>query len=181
MPDQREIATRLIAIGVVQAELKAEETRLRQEFGKVSEIGDRSTAKLGDTPLGTVTMCEGSSTPLVADYDALLAWVLENHPEQIERKPSVRHSFVEVLKSHVKDFGGLVDEDGVVQPVPGIEIREGDPKPMVKASAGAKSAVLDAIRDGRYLAIEPRLDGMTRLERTVALLSRENAEAVRGA
>lgn len=155
MSEAREIATRLIAIGVVMAELKAEEARLREEFGQVSEVGDRASAKLGDIAVGSVTMADGASTPLVTDYEALLAWVLENHPEHIERKPAVAPSYIQVLKAQVRDFGGFVNVvTGGIEPVPGIEVRKGDPKPMVKANGAAKTAVLDALRDGRILAIE---------------------------
>lgn len=99
--------------------------RARQAF---TEQGIGVSWKVPD--LGRITLPLTEEAPVISDIDALVKWVKERHPEEIQTVEQVRASFQTWLLQHV-----TVTEDGVVDPdgeiVPGMAARiGGQPKSL---------------------------------------------------
>lgn len=112
--------------------------------------GDRLTAALPDgTCVGTVTLANGKKTAKIDNAIDFTEWARKAHPDQIEtvKFDRVKPDFAERLLSAARQRGVAVDaETGEV--VPGIEVSQGDPYPMVKLTDDAREAVAKAWQVG---------------------------------
>jgi hypothetical protein len=151
----RELATRMLVVAAVQDRLKAIDQELRAQAKSRLTVGDRVTGFLDPedpkgSKLGTVTMTEGSEYVAVKDSAAFLAWVIENHPDEVESNPTVRPAFSKAVTESVKRDGGWIDpESGELVEVPGVEKDVGDPKPMVRKTGDAGKLVAAALAAGK--------------------------------
>lgn len=111
--------------------------RLLAQMRKGDRIG---VADDDDTDLGTAAYVSGSRTPRVVNETAFLDWVAANRPDEIIETvtQTVRSSYKSVILGEVKEYGGHLTETGEIVPVPGVEIRQGDPYLSVKTTAEAK-------------------------------------------
>jgi hypothetical protein len=114
------------------------------------KLKDRNAAVLPDgTEIGSVTLAKGRASARVADEDAYMAWVLENHPERIEQiqVTRVEPGYTERILAHARTAGVAVDvETGAV--VEGVTVAEGDAYPTTKLTVEATALVASAWRDG---------------------------------
>jgi hypothetical protein len=116
----------------------------------MAEQGIKSlSAKLPDgTPVATLTLAGGNSTPRITDEAKFLAWVAEVHPTETET--IVRPGYTEALLKAMKETGRAVDpKTGEV--VPGVEFA--DTKPYItpsfsKTGVGGRELIRRAWRDG---------------------------------
>lgn len=155
----RELATHLLAVAALLDRVKAVDTRLRAEAKRRMTVGDRVTGILDPadpkTRIGTVTMAEGSEYVAVKNSAAFFAWVLENHPDEVESILQVKPVFQTAVLNAVKRDGlwNFNPETGEGEAVPGVEVTVGDPKPVVKKNDDAVRLVGEAIAAGKLKAI----------------------------
>ena len=110
--------------------------------------GAREPAMINGIEVGTVTMTRPSRTVIVKDEDALLAWVQDNVPTEVETVQRIRPAYRTKLLDQVKNLGALVDADGVVYD--GIvEVSLGEPHSMVKNSEEAGIVISGMLSAGR--------------------------------
>ncbi len=102
--------------------------------------------------LASISVAAGRTTARVADADAFLTWVFENHPSEIEtvKTTRVRPAYERAVLDSAKKAGVPVDATGEV--VPGVEVGDGEPYLVTKLADGAHERVLSAIQRG---AIQP--------------------------
>lgn len=115
--DIRTYATKLVAMAAVKKEATALEKELRENPPELKS-GDRVAAYADNTPIGTVTRNKDGWEVRVEDEDALLAWVLMNHPEEIIQ--SVRPAYRKLLFEHMRKVGAPCTPEGEV--VDGVEV-----------------------------------------------------------
>ena len=107
---------------------------------------ERRVAIVGGIPIGTVTLARGKRSVEVVDEEAFGDWVREHYPTEVE--VSVRPAFRKKLLERVLATGHLIDADGVIYD--GIvEVRAGEPYPMVKLDGEASIAIGNLLRQGK--------------------------------
>jgi hypothetical protein len=156
----RELALRFALLKVLTEELgkakKASDCEIRDGW----RPGDRLTATLpGNKDLGTVTLANGKTSAHLADEAAYEEWVRATHPEAIETVPAterINPDFTDRLMAAARKLGVAVDAD-TGEAVPGIEVTQGDPYPMVKLTPEARDAVAAAWKHGNVAALLPGL------------------------
>lgn len=93
-------------------------------------LADTVGVKSFNTPFGSLAVSRKSASPAVTDPDALLAWVMDAFPSEVEHITRVRPAFVTVLLGRVewsKDLSEFVDTASG-EAVPGMDwSAEGDP------------------------------------------------------
>jgi hypothetical protein len=164
MSDQRTNAAQLIALRVLKDVLGERDTAARAEMQAGMVVGDRTTAVVygpdgGEIPVGYVLLGKGSSTTTasVTDAKALLAWVEEHAPSEVETTVMVRPAFQKRLLDAVKADGGWVlPESGELLDVPGVTVNEATPRPTltVKPAENAEAVIREAWSDGRLSLAE---------------------------
>lgn len=143
-------ALRVALLKVLTEQLAAAKRTVGEEVAGSWRVKDRSTAVLPDgTEIGTVTLAEGRTAAKVSDDDAYLAWVLENHPEEIEQIAITRVNpdFTARTLSFARQHGEPVDP-ATGETVAGVVVQQGDPYPMAKLSPEAADLVAKAWQDG---------------------------------
>ena len=94
--------------------------------------------------IGHVTMAKGARRAKVANENALLAWVADNHPE-IETVTRIRPAFLTSLLDKAKRVGAMVDSDGVV--IDGlIEVSDGPPTAQQKLTDDADIIIAELLQ-----------------------------------
>ncbi|MER5221863.1 hypothetical protein [Streptomyces flaveus] len=93
----RDHATRVAVLRVLRDVVEAEYRATRREVldglrAARAELGLKSIrATLPDgTPIATITLIDPQPTVVIADEHAFLAWVAENHPDEVETLTQVR-------------------------------------------------------------------------------------------
>lgn len=117
---------------------------------------DRATAVLpGGSEIGAVTLVSGRKTARMVDETAFTAWVERTHPGEMETVTITRPNpnFVHRLMSAAQQIGHPVDA-ATGEEVPGIQVVQGDPYPMVKLAPDAAEVVAAAWEDDRGLLAE---------------------------
>lgn len=151
-------ATRLIAARVLRDLLAEQDSQLRQDMQAGMVVGDRATAVVyeNDEPVvvGHVQLTKGTSTTTAAvtDAEALLAWVKEHAPTEVQTVELVRPSFQKTLLDQVKSVGGWLDPaTGELLDVEGVTVTPATPRPTltVKPTDDAADVVRRAWADGR--------------------------------
>jgi hypothetical protein len=154
---ERSAATRLVALRVLKDAITEADTQARADIQTGMAVGDRTTAVVhldGEAVVvGHVQLTKGSSstTAAVTDTEALLAWVKEHCPSEVQTIELVRSSFQKVLLDRVKADGGWYDEaTGEILDVPGVTVTPGTPRPtlVVKPAEGAAEVVRAAWASG---------------------------------
>lgn len=114
------------AIGEELKACRAETQAGLDEADRVN--GQRSVAvEIGGEQVATVSLKPGSAEVVVKDADAVLTWVLDQFPAEVERRfvTSVRPAFVKKLLAELTAAGGTEwpdPETGVIHEVPGVEV-----------------------------------------------------------
>lgn len=104
------------------------------------------------TKVATVTLAGGGGkSAYVASDDELMAWVLKEHPDQVEL--TIRPGYRKALLDAAKEAGQPVDP-ATGETVPGIAIKESRPYVAVRFKTGAKEAVAAAWRDGQLSGVD---------------------------
>lgn len=155
----RELALRFALLKVLTEELgkakKASDSEIRDGW----RPGDRLTATLpGNADIGTVTLANGKTTAKLSDQRAFEEWVKSTHPDWMTTVTLtvVDPGHVERLMAAAQKLGVAVDAD-TGEAVPGIEVTQGDPYPMVKLTPEARDAVAAAWTRGNLAALLPGL------------------------
>jgi len=78
------------------------------------------------TRIGTTKRSKAPRKPTVTDMAAVLAWVKEHRPEEVQVSESVTPAFISYLLEQTKKHGAPVYE-ATGEIVPGIEMRTGNP------------------------------------------------------
>jgi hypothetical protein len=156
----RELALRFALLKVLTDELKKAKAAADLAVRDGWRPGDRLTATLpGTDDLGTVTLANGKTVARLADEAAYEGWVRKVHPEAIETIPAterINPDFTARLMAAAQKLGVAVDAETGEQ-VPGIEVTQGDPYPMVKLTPEARDAVAAAWTRGNLAALLPGL------------------------
>lgn len=154
--NDREIATRLIAIRVLKDWLAAEDRRLREQAGASLMVGERVSGALDpadkDTLLGFVQLTKARESVSVTDKEAFTEWVAAAAPSELVEIPArtdVRSSFVQAVLTEVKAHGGWISPEGELLAPDGVELVTGSPIITVKATAEADALVAEALRTRR--------------------------------
>jgi hypothetical protein len=109
--------------------------------------GERKAAVVGGQVVGHVTMAKGRRTARVANDAALLAYVKDHYPTEVEAVEQVRPAFLKQLLDGASKKGALVDSDGVV--IDGlIDVVDGDPYPMSKLLDDADIVIAGMLNRG---------------------------------
>ncbi len=144
----RESATLLLLQQVVSRRLAEQHAQTRAiALDDFDTVGVRDIGMIGDEPLGAVQLNKGATTARITDPTALLYWVLEHFPEQVESKPVIRSAYLTALLSDAKSKGVAVTKDG--EPIPGIEVGTADPTLSVKPNEDAADVIARAFAEGR--------------------------------
>ncbi|MEW1895962.1 hypothetical protein [Streptomyces albidoflavus] len=116
-------------------------------------------AKLPDgTEVAKVSLSDPKPEATVVDSEAFLAWVRENRPTEIERRvvTEVRPAFRTLLLGQITAAGvpDVVDpETGVVESVPGVEVRATRARShSVRFAKAGRERVAEAWRSGDLLS-----------------------------
>jgi hypothetical protein len=130
------------------------DTIKRQAEMAFGETGTTQTVpQLPDgTKVATVTLAGGGGHSAYVDSENdLLAWVLKEHPDQVELV--IRAGYKKALLDKAKEAGQPIDP-ATGEAVPGIAVRESKPYVSIRFKAGAKEAVAEAWRDGKLSGVE---------------------------
>lgn len=147
----RETATLLLLQQVVMRRLSEQHAQTRETAGvDFDTVGVRDIGMIGDEPIGAVQLNKGATTARITDAAALLDWVAEHLPEQIETIPAttrVRSACLTALLAEAKAKGVAVSKDG--EPIPGIGVNSADPTLSVKPNEDAADVIARAFAEGR--------------------------------
>lgn len=147
----RDIARDLAVLKVVAERVRDARAAAEREARGVMEAGDRMAVKVGDELLAQVTLVNGRRTARVEDEAALLAWVAEHHPSEVQTVRSVRPAFLTALLERARVAGEPVDpQTGEV--IPGVSVGAGEPYPQVRLTADADALVAVEWQAGRLPA-----------------------------
>jgi len=148
--DPLALARTLAVVSYLSATLAAAK---KEELGPQAvaaiPVGSRLPVVLGGGNAGFVSVPRPATRAVVSDEAEYRAWVEANRPDEIVTLRQVRDSFTSAVLASVKAHGGLLDKDkGEYVPVPGIEVRQGDPSPRVELGDDAAGLIGSAWRSG---------------------------------
>jgi len=110
--------------------------------------GERKAAVVGDRVIGHVSMVKGRRRAVVVSEEALLAYVQQRYPSEVETVTQIRPAFRKRLLDEAVTRGALVDSGGAV--VDGIvDVVDGDPYPTVRFADDADTVIPSLIAQGR--------------------------------
>lgn len=132
----------------IDAAYKAKRVEVQQLLDEaVKENGQRNVAVEvpGGETVATVNLKPGKAEATVHDVEALLAWVLAEHPDEIERKFTtlIRPAFLTKLLAELTAANGTDwadPETGVIHTVPGVSIAPNRGRTHEVRFAGPKGA-----------------------------------------
>jgi hypothetical protein len=139
MTEPRILARDLLVLRALADRVAAALVAAKTDTLAAMEVGERLVVKVGDTPVGTVTVTHGRVAARITDPRALLAWVKANHPTEVVTTQEVRSSFVVALLKRAKDSGEVV---------PGIDVSQGDPYLLAPVDDVAAAVIGAAWADG---------------------------------
>lgn len=145
-----ETALQILVLKILRDRLAGAKNAADEEIHGTWKVGDRNSGVLSDkTKIGSVTLAKGPTRSKVTDDDAFLAWVLENHPDEIEQVQITRVNpgFRERLLSFARQTGDCVNP-ATGQPVPGIAVEQGEPYATPKLVPDADKLLARAWQDG---------------------------------
>lgn len=104
------------------------------------------------TKIATVSLTGGGGQSAYVDSENdLMAWVLAEHPDQVELV--IRDSYKKALLDHAKKAGQAIDP-ATGEKVPGIAVKPSKAYVSIRFKTGAKEAVAAAWRDGQLPGVE---------------------------
>lgn len=121
------------------------------------ETGERKAAKLGDTVVAYTNKVKGRKSVRVHDDMMLMAYVVENYPDEVEQVEQIRPAFKAKVLDDVQKSGQLVDPSGVVWDC--VEVVEGEPYLTTKLTDDAPIVIAGLLAQGRI-----GVDGLKALE-----------------
>jgi len=135
----------------VSGRVKAAKAQAEAAFKETGTTG--AIPQLPDgTKIATVTYAGGDSkSARVTDENAFLAWVLAEHPEQMELV--IRPSYQKGLLDAAEKAGQPIDPS-TGETVPGIAVKDSTPYVSIRFKPGAREAVAAAWRDGELAGVE---------------------------
>ena len=135
----------------VSARVKVTKAQAEAAFRETGTTG--AGAQLPDgTKIATVTYTGGDSkSARVTDENVFLAWVLREHPEQMEL--IVRPAYQKGLLDAAEKAGQPVDPT-TGETVPGVAVKNTTPYVSIRFKPGAKEAVVAAWRAGELSGVE---------------------------
>lgn len=128
----------------VAAAAKDKAAALREQLNADAraELAEQGMAPTWRLPgVGTATLPVTQQTAYVADMLALLAWVADRYPSEVEQIPQVRPAFQATLAARVVVDGESVVDSATGEVVPGYAVRAGgEPKSVsIRADDSIKS------------------------------------------
>lgn len=153
MTEPRVLARDLLVLKALADRVAAALTAAKTDTLAAMEVGERLVVKVGDVPVGTVTVTHGRVAARITDPRALLAWVKANHPTEVVAVEEVRSSFVTVLLKRAKDCGEVI---------PGVEVSTGDPYLLAPVDDAASQVIAGAWADGTLrlpASVLPQIEG----------------------
>ena len=131
--------------------VKAAKARMEAAFTETGTTG--TIPQLADgTKIATVTYAGGDSrSARVTDENAFLAWVLSEHPEQMELV--IRPAYQKGLLDAAEKAGQPIDP-ATGESVPGIAVKNSTPYVSIRFKPGAREAVAAAWRAGELAGVE---------------------------
>lgn len=125
---------------------RAEVQKLLDEAAKTSGQRNVAVEVPGGEQVATVNLKPGKAEATVHDVDALLAWVIAEHPTEIERKFTtlIRPAFLTKLLAQLTAANGTEwadPETGVIHTVPGVSIAPNRGRTHEVRFVGPKGAV----------------------------------------
>jgi hypothetical protein len=139
MTEPRILARDLLVLRALADRVAAALVAAKADTLAAMEVGERLVVKVGDQPVGTVTLAHGRVAARITDPRALLAWVKANHPTEVVTTQEVRSSFVTALLKRAKDSGEVI---------PGIDVSQGDPYLLAPVDDVAAAVIGAAWADG---------------------------------
>ncbi|MEU5258955.1 hypothetical protein [Amycolatopsis sp. NPDC021455] len=114
---------------------------INEQLLSAMDEGDSKAATLPDgVRLGKFTKTRGRTTPTVTNERALLDWVAEHCPEEIEQR--IRPAFLDKIFDSVKRHGAAIDF-ATAEVIPGIEARYGNPYISFRGEPGYQAVVAE--------------------------------------
>jgi phage host-nuclease inhibitor protein Gam len=153
MTEPRILARDLLVLRALADRVAAALTAAKTDTLAAMEVGERLVVKVGDTPVGTVTVAHGRPSARITDPRALLAWVKANHPTEVVPREEVRAAFVTALLGRAKSSGEVI---------PGIDVSQGDPYLLAPVDDVAAAVIGAAWADGSLslpASVLPQIEG----------------------
>jgi len=125
--EEKLLAGRMIVTKVFQDDVNKAVADTRRRVEPLMDADDSIPAVLPDgTRVGTVKRSKAPRKPTVTDMAAVLAWVKEHRPEEVQTTESVTPAFLSYLLEQTRKHGEPVYE-ATGEIVPGVEMRTGTP------------------------------------------------------
>lgn len=149
-PDARTTALHLTAVTKLGERLRLTAVALRAQVTEELQVGDRLTVTLDGVRISQVTCKAGAVSTRVSDRAALLAWVRQWYPTEVETLTTsqVRPAFVEKILAWAKTAGEPVDPSSG-DLIPGVEVHQGEPTIAVTPTKEADAAIAAAWASGQ--------------------------------
>jgi hypothetical protein len=126
MGDARQAAIRVAALKALDDKVSEAYERARVDALASLSPGDRLHAVLADgADIGTVWVEGRGPKPKVLNPAALLRWVKDNHPDEVETIEQVRESFLGVLLSRAENVDGEAVDAKTGEFLPGVVFKPG--------------------------------------------------------
>lgn len=147
----REAAVLKTLQDAVAERLEITKTRLTAAFAETGST--QAVPELPDgTKIATVTHAgSGGSSAYVASEDELMAWVLKEHPDQVELV--IRDGYKKALMDAAKKAGQPVDP-ATGETVPGIAVKASRAYVSIRFKDGGRDAVAAAWRAGQLSGVD---------------------------
>lgn len=151
MPALKDVALKVAVLSMLADKIKVAlmDARSDQEAAMKDAGADGVNVELPDGQrVARVSLVAGRSSARVADEDDLLAWVRDNHPDELEHVPAttrVKPAFVNQLLADACATGTPIDVD-TGELIPGIGVTKGEP--YISTSQKRPKLIEAAWRDG---------------------------------
>lgn len=148
--NRAEATRQVLLLEAAAKQIKARAAVLRSDLDADAraELTEQGTAPTWRLDIGTWSLPVSKEAAYVADEAALLDWVRQFHPTEVETTERVRPAFLtSLLPDCMGDEGGVVwMREGAL--VPGLAMRPGGvPKTLTFRPAGDAQAVADQMAD----------------------------------
>jgi hypothetical protein len=127
----------------------------------VAELKEQGTAASWRLAgIGTASLPLTQEAAYISDMRALLAWVGERYPSEVEQIPQVRAAFQAALAKRLVVDGEAVVDPATGEVVPGYAVRAGgQPKSVAITAEASVKGVMRQIADQLIAGIEASLTG----------------------